>query len=156
VELSFEIPLASIVTDFYDDLKSVSSGYASMSYEPIGVRVGNLARLDMFVADERVDALSQIVYRPEAHRIGERWCSKLKDIIPKAQFAIKIQAGIGGKIVARETISALRKDVTAKLYGGDVTRKNKLLKKQAKGKKRLKQFGKVDIPQEAFFALMKK
>ncbi len=156
VELTFEMPLASIVTDFYDGLKSVSSGYASMSYEPLEIRTGNLARLDMLVADERVDALSQIVYRPDAHHIGEKWCKKLKDIIPKAQFAIKIQAAIGGKIVARETISAMRKDVTAKLYGGDVTRKNKLLKKQAKGKKRLKQFGKVDIPQDAFFALMKK
>ena len=156
VELSFEIPLASIVTDFYDDLKSVSSGYASMSYEPLELRPGALARLDLLVADDRVDALSQIVYRPAAHNIGERWCKKLKDIIPRAQFAIKIQAAIGGSVVARETISAMRKDVTAKLYGGDVTRKNKLLKKQKAGKKRLKQFGKVNIPQEAFFALMKK
>lgn len=156
VELTFEIPLASIVTDFYDDLKSISSGYASMSYEPIGMRAGNLARLDVLVADDRVDALSQIVFRPDAHHVGGRWCEKLKDIIPRAQFAIKIQAAIGGKIVARETISALRKDVTAKLYGGDVTRKNKLLKKQAKGKKRLKQFGSVTIPQDAFFAMMKK
>ncbi|MCF7846476.1 MAG: translation elongation factor 4 [Candidatus Gracilibacteria bacterium] len=155
-ELTFEMPLASIVTDFYDDLKSISSGFASMSYEPIGMREGNLARLDMLVAEEKIDALSQIVYRPDAHHIGEAWCKKLKDIVPKAQFAIKIQAALGGKIVARETISALRKDVTAKLYGGDVTRKNKLLKKQKAGKKRLKQFGKIDIPQEAFFALMRK
>ncbi|MBT3349145.1 elongation factor 4 [bacterium] len=156
VDLSFEIPLASIVTDFYDDLKSISSGYASMAYEPLELRQGNLSRLDLLVADDRVDALSQIVFKPEAHHIGERWCKKLREIIPKAQFAIKIQAAIGGKIVARETISAMRKDVTAKLYGGDVTRKNKLLKKQAKGKKRLKQFGKVTIPQDAFFAMMKK
>ena len=156
VELTFEIPLASIVTDFYDDLKSISSGYASMSYEPIGMRVGNLSRMDVLVADDRVDALSQIVFRPDAAKIGGRWCEKLKEIIPKALFAIKIQAAIGGKVVARETISAMRKDVTAKLYGGDVTRKNKLLKKQVKGKKRLKQFGKVTIPQDAFFAMMKK
>ncbi len=156
VELTFEIPIASIVTDFYDDLKSISSGYASMSYEPIEMRVGNLARMDVLAADDRVDALSQIVFRPDAAKIGGRWCEKLKEIIPKALFAIKIQAALGGKIVARETISAMRKDVTAKLYGGDVTRKNKLLKKQAKGKKRLKQFGSVTIPQDAFFALMKK
>lgn len=156
VEVTFEMPLNAIVTDFYDDLKSISSGYASMSYEPIGMRAGNLSRMDMLVADDRVDALSQIVHRPDASHIGDTWCRKLKEIIPKAQFAIKIQAAIGGKIVARETISAMRKDVTAKLYGGDVTRKNKLLKKQAKGKKRLKQFGSVNIPQEAFFAMMRK
>ena len=156
VELTFEIPIASIVTDFYDDLKSISSGYASMSYEPLEMRTGNLARMDVLVADDRVDALSQIVFRPDAAKIGGRWCEKLKEIIPKALFAIKIQAALGGKIVARETISAMRKDVTAKLYGGDVTRKNKLLKKQAKGKKRLKQFGSVTIPQDAFFAMMKK
>ncbi len=155
-ELTFEIPLASIVTDFYDDLKSISSGYASMSYEPLGLREGNLARMDILVAGDRVDALSQIVFKPDAHKIGLEWCKKLKEIIPRAQFAIAIQAAIGGKIVARETISAMRKDVTAKLYGGDVTRKNKLLNKQKKGKKRLKQFGKVTIPQNAFFAMMKK
>ncbi|MDH3324757.1 MAG: translation elongation factor 4, partial [Candidatus Peregrinibacteria bacterium] len=155
-ELHFEIPLSSIVTDFYDDLKSISSGYASMNYEFIELRQGELARLDILVAGDRVDALSQIVYRPNAHNIGSKWCEKLKEIIPRAQFAIAIQAAISAQIVARETISAMRKDVTAKLYGGDVTRKNKLLKKQKKGKKRLKQFGKVSIPQEAFFAMMKK
>ncbi len=155
-ELFFEIPLASIVTDFYDDLKSISSGYASMNYEFLEMRTGNLARVDMLVAGDRVDALSQIMYKPDAHRIGARWCEKLKAIIPRAQFAIAIQASIGAKVVARETISAMRKDVTAKLYGGDVTRKNKLLKKQKKGKARLKQFGKVAIPQDAFFAMMKK
>jgi GTP-binding protein LepA len=156
VEMFFEIPLASIITDFYDDLKSLTAGYASMSYEPIGMRVGNLVRLDILVAGDRVDALSQIVHRDDAYHIGAKWCEKLKGIIPKAQFAIAIQAAIGGNIIARETISALRKDVTAKLYGGDVTRKNKLLKKQKAGKKRLKQFGKVTIPQDAFFAMMKK
>lgn len=153
-EITYEIPLASIVTDFYDDLKSITSGYASMSYEPIEMRSGDLAKLDILVADEKIDALSQIIFRPEAHHIGIKWCGKLKEILPKQLFAIKIQAAIGGTIVARETISAMRKDVTAKLYGGDVTRKNKLLKKQKAGKKRMKQFGKVTIPQEAFFAMM--
>jgi len=155
-ELHFEIPLGSIVTDFYDDLKSISSGYASMSYEPIGLRPGDLVRLDVMVAGDRVDALSQIIHKADAHHIGIEWCKKLKEIIPKAQFAIAIQAAIGSKIVARETISAMRKDVTAGLYGGDVSRKKKLLKKQKEGKKRLKQFGKVTIPQDAFFAMMKK
>ncbi len=155
VELTFEIPLASIVTDFYDDLKSISSGYASMSYDPIGMRAGDLVRLDILVAGDRVDALSQIVDRESARSIGIRWCEKLKQIIPKAQFAIAIQAAIGANIIARETISAMRKDVTAGLYGGDVSRKKKKLKKQKEGKKRLKQFGRVTIPQEAFFAMMK-
>ena len=156
VDMHFEIPLASIITDFYDDLKSLSSGYASLGYEPLDMREGELVRLDILVAGDRVDALSQIVHRQDAYHIGARWCEKLKTIIPKAQFAIAIQAAIGGNVIARETISALRKDVTAKLYGGDVTRKNKLLKKQKAGKKRLKQFGKVSIPQKAFFALMQK
>jgi GTP-binding protein LepA len=156
VELFFEIPLSSIITDFYDDLKSLTSGYASMSYEPIGLRTEDLVRLDILVAGDRVDALSQIVHKDGAYNIGLAWCQRLKEIIPKAQFAIAIQATIGARILARTTISAMRKDVTAKLYGGDVTRKNKLLKKQKKGKKRLKQFGKVTIPQDAFFAMMKK
>ncbi|MCF7812215.1 translation elongation factor 4 [Candidatus Gracilibacteria bacterium] len=156
VEMFFEIPLASIITDFYDDLKSITSGYASLWYEPIGMREGNLVRLDILVAEEKVDALSQIAHKDEAFYVGNAWCEKLKDIIPKAQFAIPIQAAIGSRVIARSTISALRKDVTAKLYGGDVTRKNKLLKKQKEGKKRLKQFGKISIPQEAFFAMMKK
>ncbi len=156
VELFFEIPLSSIITDFYDDLKSLTSGYASMSYEPIGLRTDELVRLDILVAGDRVDALSQIVHKEGAYNIGLAWCQRLKEIIPKAQFAIAIQATIGARILARTTISAMRKDVTAKLYGGDVTRKNKLLKKQKKGKKRMKQFGKVTIPQDAFFAMMKK
>jgi GTP-binding protein LepA len=156
VELFFEIPLASIITDFYDDLKSLTSGYASMSYDPIGMREGALVRLDILVAGDKVDALSQIVHREDAFFTGNKWCEKLKEIIPKAQFAIAIQAAVGARIISRSTVSALRKDVTAKLYGGDVTRKNKLLKKQKAGKKRLKQFGKVTIPQDAFFAMMKK
>lgn len=156
VEVFFEIPLASIITDFYDDLKSLTSGYASMSYESIGLRVGNLVRLDVMVAGDKVDALSQIVHKDDAYHIGCRWCERLKEIIPRAQFPIAIQAAVGARILSRETIPALRKDVTAKLYGGDVTRKNKLLKKQKKGKARLKQFGKVTIPQDAFFAMMKK
>ncbi|NCP66705.1 elongation factor 4 [bacterium] len=156
VELTFEIPLASIVTDFYDDLKSISSGYASMSYENIGLRPGKLNRLDILLAGDKVDALSQIVHIDDAYHIGLSWCERLKEIIPKAQFAIAIQAAVGSRILARETISAMRKDVTAGLYGGDVSRKKKLLKKQKEGKKRLKQFGKVTIPQEAFFAMMKK
>lgn len=156
VDLTFEIPLASIVTDFYDDLKSISSGYASMSYEPIGMREGKLVRLDILVAGDRVDALSQIVDKDAARTAGMRWCEKLKEIIPKAQFAISIQAAIGSTIIGRETIAAMRKDVTAGLYGGDVSRKKKKLKKQKEGKKRMKQFGKVTIPQEAFFAMMKK
>lgn len=155
VEMLFEIPLGSIVTDFYDDLKSITAGYASMGYEPLNMREGDLVRLDMLVASERVDALSHIVHRSDAQRIGAKWCEKLKEIIPKAQFSIAVQAAIGGNVIARETISAMRKDVTSGLYGGDVTRKRKLLDKQKKGKKRMKQFGKVNIPQQAFFALMR-
>jgi len=155
VDISFEIPLSSIVTDFYDDLKSISAGYASMSYEHIGMRPGNLVRIDILVAGDRVDALSQVIHKDFAYPVGSQWCEKLKEIIPKAQFAIAIQAAIGSNVIARETISAMRKDVTAKLYGGDVSRKKKLLEKQKKGKKRLKQFGKITIPQEAFFAMMK-
>ena len=155
-EIFFEMPLAEMVTDFYDDLKSVSSGYASLSYEFLEMRAGDLAKMDILVAGDTVDALSQIIFRPRAHQIGKVWAEKLKEIIPRAQFPIPVQAALGANIVARETISALRKDVTAKLYGGDVTRKNKLLQKQKKGKKRLKQFGKVSIPQDAFFAMLKK
>jgi len=155
-EIIFEIPLSSIVTDFYDDLKSISSGYASMNYEFLEHRAGNLCRLDILVASEKVDALSQIIFKLDAHRIGAKWCEKLKEIIPKAQFPIAIQSAIGARIISRETIPALRKDVTAKLYGGDRSRKDKLLKKQKKGKARLKKFGRVEIPQAAFFAMMQK
>ncbi len=154
--LMAEIPLASIVIDFFDLLKSITSGYGSMNYEFLEYRVGDLVKLDMKIAGEVVDALAVIAYRPDAHHIGMAIAKKLKDLIPKAQFEIAIQAAIGGKIVARETISALRKDVTAKLYGGDRTRKDKLLKKQKEGKKRMKMIGKVQLPQEAFLAVLKK
>ena len=156
VLLLFEMPLATVIIDFYDALKNVSSGYASMNYDFMDYRVENLVKLDMLIAGERVDGLSTMCHRSEAQTLGSRLTKKLKKIIPRAQFQIAIQAAIGGKIIARETISALRKDVTAKLYGGDVTRKNKLLKKQKKGKKRMKQMGNVQLPQEAFQAILKK
>ncbi len=156
VLLIFEIPLASIVVDFYDQLKSISSGYASMNYEYLDYREGDLVKLDILVAGEKVDALSLIVHRKDSFYIGQRLTKKLKELIPKANFVIPIQAAIGGKIIARESISAFRKDVTAGLYGGDVTRKNKLLQKQKKGKKRMKMMGKVELPQEAFLAVLKK
>jgi GTP-binding protein LepA len=153
---TFEMPLASIVVDFYDQLKSVSSGYASMNYEYLNFRAGDLVKLDILVADDKVDALALIVHRDQAFYVGRDITKKLKGIVPRQNFVIPIQAAIGGKIVARETISAFRKDVTAKLYGGDVTRKNKLLKKQKAGKKRMKQVGRVELPQEAFLAVLKR
>ena len=154
--MHFEVPLQGIVLDFFDTLKSLSSGYGSMSYELLGFRSGDLVKLEILLLSDPVDALSTIVHKSEAHRVGIAICSKLKEVIPKQQFQIPIQAAIGGKIVARETIPALRKDVTGYLYGGDVSRKKKLLEKQKKGKKRMKAFGKVILPQEAFLSVLKR
>ena len=156
VTLHYEIPLSSVVVDFYDDLKSLTSGYASMSYEFLEFRPGDLVKLDFLVHHERLDALSIVLHRSDANGHGMKVCKRLKEIIPKGQFEIPIQAAIGAKIISRETIPAFRKDVTGYLYGGDVTRKNKLLDKQKKGKKRMKMFGKVEIPQQAFLAVLRK
>lgn len=153
VKIVYEIPLAELIGDFFDRLKSVSSGFASLDYELIKPRPVEVSRLDILVAGEKVEPLSQIVLRAKAAEVGRRLVKKLKRVIPKQQFAVALQAAVGGKVLARETIPALRKDVTAKLYGGDVTRKRKLLEKQKKGKKKLKKFGKVSLPQEAFFVV---
>ena len=156
VLITAEMPLANIIIDFYDKLKSVSSGYASLNYELLDFRPADLLKLDILVATEKVDALSIIVHKDLATDEGRSMVEKLKKLIPRQQFEIALQAAIGGKIIARETIPAMRKDVTKGLYGGDVTRKMKLLEKQKKGKKRLKRIGSVDIPQEAFQAILKK
>ncbi len=154
--ITFEAPLANVLTDFYDELKSITSGYGSFNYELADYRQENLVRLDILVGGEMVDSLSMITHRDEAYRRGKEIVEKLKDVIPRQSFEVILQAAIGGKIIAREDVRALRKDVTAKLYGGDVSRKNKLLDKQKAGKKRMKKFGKVEIPAEAFMVLVKK
>ncbi len=156
--LHYNVPLTALLVDFYDKLKSVSSGYASLNYDFLGYEPTDIVRLDILVAEEKVEALSTIVYRDEAYHVGKKIVETLKETLPRQQFVVKLQAAVGGKVIAAERISALHKDVTAKLYGGDYTRKRKLLEKQKKGKKKMMAIGhgRVDIPPEAFLAVLKR
>src|SRR5699024_1416192 len=149
------MPLTEIIFDFYDKLKSVSRGYTSFDYSPLDYRTSDIVKMDILLNGDKVDALSALIHRSRAREFGRKLCSKLKELLPRQQFKIAIQAAIGAKIVSRETLSAMRKDVTSKCYGGDISRKRKLLQKQKEGKKRMRQVGNVEVPQEAFMAVLK-